>query len=348
MKNPWDLENKEDNTTKEDNIQQNQTNKDFDIQKFIIGLIKNKGTKSPKNFEKQVNILSLIFGLLAFIWLVQGIYKVNSDENAVVLYFGKYYETTTPGLNFYIPYPIGEVNKASVTTINKEDFGMLNNLANDNDDSLILTGDENIADINFEVQWKIKNIKDYLFNNKDTRETIKNASESVMREVVAESKIDDILANKKSEIEETARTLLQNTLDSYNAGVEVVTLQLLKVDPPKEVIDAFRDVQTAKADKERKINDAEAYENDIIPKARGDAESIIQNAEAYKKTVVANAEGDAERFDKIYQSYKTTNSREITKRRIYIETMEQVLRDNNKIIIDNKLNNNLIKLLDNK
>ena len=207
----------------------------------------------------------------------------------------------------------------------------------------MLTGDENIADIDFEVQWKIGNVKDYLFNIKDPQKTIRSATESVMREIVANREIDDVLANKKLEIELEAKELLQNILNSYNAGINIITVQLLRADPPKEVINAFRDVQTAKADKERKINEAKSYSNDIMPKARGEAEALIQEAEAYKRAVISKAEGETARFNKLYDEYKL--NKDITKKRIYIETMEEIMQNNEKIIIDNKASGNLIQLL---
>ena len=188
----------------------------------------------------------------------------------------------------------------------------------------------------------IKN-EDYLFNIKDPQKTIRSATESVMREIVANREIDDVLANKKLEIELEAKELLQNILNSYNAGINIITVQLLRADPPKEVINAFRDVQTAKADKERKINEAKSYSNDIMPKARGEAEALIQEAEAYKRAVISKAEGETARFNKLYDEYKL--NKDITKKRIYIETMEEIMQNNEKIIIDNKASGNLIQLL---
>ena len=351
MKNPWDIEDSgEKNEIPSNNNQDGKSNKDEKIEELAKEIFRNF-QKNRKNNKKSSakDFIVLIFSIALFFWLLTGIYKVNSDENAVVLYFGKYFETTTPGLHFYIPQPFGEIKKVAITRINKEEFGfssLSNSKKTIDEESLMLTGDENIADIDFEVQWKIGNVKDYLFNIKNPQKTIRSATESVMREIIANREIDDVLANKKFEIESEAKDLLQNILNSYGSGIDIITVQLLRADPPKEVIDAFRDVQTAKADKERKINEAKSYSNDIMPKARGEAEALIQEAEAYKKAVISKAEGETARFDKIYEQYKL--NREITKRRIYIETMEEVMKNNEKIIMDKNAGGNVIQLLNDK
>lgn len=329
MKNPWDIEKKEDKKA------------DDNFSKSIFEKLHTENKdKTPKNYGAAYRILIPIFLLF---WLFNGVYRVDSDEKAVVMYFGKFYEITEPGLNFCIPYPIGSVIKVPVTRINQEEFGFNSGKQGSDEESIMLTGDENIADIDFELQWKVGNVKDFVFNVKDQRNVIRDAAESVMREIIATRDIDDVLADKKFEIESDAKTILQTVFDEYKIGVEVLNVQLLRVDPPKEVIAAFRDVQTAKADKEKKINSAKAYSNDILPKARGEAEAFLQNAEAYRSSVVLNAEGEAERFDKIYAEYKL--NRAVTKKRIYLETMEEVFGQNNKIIIDKNISGNLINLL---
>jgi membrane protease subunit HflK len=304
-------------------------------------------TKNPKFF-----ILAIIFGFLA-IWLSSGIYKINPDENGVVLYFGRFHSITNSGLNFYIPLPIGKLQKVSVTRINKEEFGFDSGISskrnkykfvrNFDEESLMLTGDENIADIDFEVQWKVGNVKEYLFNIANPKSTIRKATESAMREIIAKRPIDDALANKKSEIEREVKNLVQEILNSYKSGVEIVLVQMLRVDPPKEVISAFRDVQTAKADKERKINEAEAYNNDVIPRARGEAEKIIQEAEAYKQSMIANAEGQASRFNNVYREYR--RAKFVTKKRMYLETMEEIYGNTNKIIIGEEIGKGVVPYL---
>lgn len=340
--------------TSDKNSTDNQNNKEANTKNDKKNISSNLQNNIINNINKifdidEKKLLKIIILIFIVVWCLSGLYKVNSNENAVITYFGKYYNTTTPGLHYAIPYPIGKVIKVSTTRINKEEFGFSTtsyNKRHSDEESLMLTGDENIADIDFEVQWQISDVKNYLFNIKNQQQTIRNTTESVMREIIATKEINDILANKKLEIELEAKKLLQDILDSYSSGIKILSIQLLRADPPKEVIDAFRDVQTAKADKERKINEAEAYSNDVLPKARGEAEAIIQNAEAYKKEVILKAEGEATRFNKIYNEYK--KNPDIIKKRIYLETMEEILSNNNKTIIDSKIKNIMPLLQNNK
>ncbi len=283
------------------------------------------------------SMLGLIILATVFLWLTLGIYKVEPDENAAVLYFGKFYKIATPGLNYYIPYPFGEVIKKSVTTVNTEEFGFSSvnkksEKRNLDAESLMLTGDENIVDIEFQVQWQISDIKDFVFNIAEPNQSIRKSAESAMREIIARTPIADALSDGKGKIEQETKTLLQEILDSYKAGVRVVLVQMRRVDPPIQVIDAFRDVQTAKADKEKEINQAQSYANDIIPRARGTASQMKEQAEAYSKEVVSNAEGEAGRFLAVYNEYN--KSKQLTKKRIYIETMEKIYRDIDKVYID--------------
>lgn len=287
---------------------------------------------------------SAVFGLvgIAFlVWLASGFYIVEEEEQAVVLRFGEFVRIADPGPNYHIPTPIEKAIKLKVTRVEREEIGFRGGSGSTNqtrsgknvpEESLMLTGDENIVDINFVVQWKIKNIQDYIFNIVGPRETVKSAAESAMREIVGKTPISDAQTQGRSLVEQSAKTLLQEILDSYGSGIEIVGLQMLKVDPPSEVVDAFRDVQTARADKEREINQADAYRNDIIPRARGDAEKIIQEAEAYKQEVVASSEGQASRFMAVYNEYK--KAKDVTRQRIYLETMEDILKGMNKILVD--------------
>lgn len=299
------------------------------VKKFLNYFNNNK---SPKQ------LAGLIALGVVSLWLVSGFYKINPDENGVVLYFGKLYSIATPGLNYYIPYPFGELVKKSITSVNTEEFGYNSGGKrgsygrNLEAESLMLTGDENIVDIEFQVQWQINNIEEFAFNIADPSLAIRQAAESVMREVIARTPISEALSDGKSNIEQTVRTLLQQSLDSYKSGVRVVLVQLRRVDPPAQVIDAFRDVQTAKADKEKEINQAQAYSNDIIPRARGAAAQLQEQAEAYKAEVVTNAEGEADRFMAVYRQY--IKAKVVTKKRIYLEVMEKIYRDSDKILID--------------
>ena len=287
--------------------------------------------KSPKKMTGLV-----VLGFVA-LWLLSGFYKIDSDENGVVLYFGKFYQIVTPGLNYRLPYPFSTVVKQSVTRVNTEEFGYnsaigKNSARNFSAESLMLTGDENIVDIEFQVQWQISNVEDFTFNIVEPNLAIRKAAESAMREIIARTPISEALSDGKSKIEQASRELLQQTLDSYKAGVRVILVQLRRVDPPAQVIDAFRDVQTAKADKEKEINEAQAYANDIIPRARGNAAKMYEDAEAFKQEVVANAQGEASRFLAVYNQY--LRSKEVTKKRIYLETMEEIYGNLDKVMID--------------
>jgi len=274
------------------------------------------------------------------IWLASGFYRVLPDEQGVVTRFGAYVATTAPGLNYHLPYPVESVVTPKVTRVNRAEVGFRSpgdtlrteQIRGVPDESLMLTGDENIVDINYVVFWVIKDAGHFLFNVRDPDDTVKAVAESVIREIIGQTPIASALAEGRAEIESQALNDIQKTLDSYGAGVQVTQSQLLKVDPPQQVIDAFRDVQRARADQERLRNEAESYRNDIIPRARGEAEQIIQQAEAYRQEVVARASGDAERFNNVYQSY--ASAKDVTIRRIYLETMEEVLGRANKVIVD--------------
>ena len=282
---------------------------------------------------------ALIIVVLVLIWLASGFYRVLPDEQGVVLQFGKYIKTTQPGLNYHIPYPIERVLTPKVTKVNRVEIGYRQSPDNRTtqirdvpEESLMLTGDENIVDIDFSVFWIINDAGKFLFNVQVPELTIKSAAETSMREVIGQSKIQSIFTEGRTEIEDKARVLIQSILDDYEAGVTITQVQTQKADPPNEVIDSFRDVQAARADLERQRNEAEAYANDIIPRARGEAEEILQNAEGYKQKVIADSEGKAARFLSIQSEY--AKAPVVTKQRIFYETMESVFGDMDKIIID--------------
>ncbi|MDJ1304693.1 MAG: FtsH protease activity modulator HflK [Candidatus Midichloria sp.] len=317
-------------------------------EKIISFLTKgnNRSTKDNTPINPSPVVLAFFIGLI-FVWLATGFYTIDTDEEGVVMRFGKYNRTATPGLNYKLPSPIETVEKISVTRINKEMIGLkafpgkinINNNSDETDssnpkESQMLTGDENIIDMHFFVQWYIKSAKDYLFNIKDDigESTIKVSAESAMRQVVGRVKISEALSEQRQEIEQRAKNILQEILDSYNSGIEVVNVGILYSYVAPEVRDAYRDIQSAKADKEREINEAFAYRNDIIPRARGEAQAIIEEAKAYKESAIARATGEAERFKNIVSQYQS--AREATKKRMYIETMEHVLKDLNKVIVD--------------
>ena len=286
----------------------------------------------------------IIFGLilLLVIWAFSGLYRVLPDEQGVVLRFGKFISTTQPGLNYHIPYPIETVLTPKVTKVNRidvgfrsaSDSGRTSGIGDVPEESLMLTGDENIVNIDFSVFWVIKDAGKFLFKIQSPVETVKAAAETAMRQVIAKSRLQPILTEGRSSIEIETQNIIQSILDEYESGIQITQVQTQKADPPDQVIDAFRDVQAARADMERSKNEAEGYANDVIPRARGDAAKILQEAEAYKQQVVAAAEGEASRFLAIYNEY--AKAKKVTQERMYLETMEKVLADINKVIIDKK------------
>ena len=286
--------------------------------------------------------LVLIIALIIAVWLGSGFYTVEPDEQGVELVFGEWLATTQPGLNYNYPAPIGQIYRPKVTRVNRVEVGFRSISETTRstiarqvpNESLMLTGDENIIDINFVVLWIIKDAGQFLFNIRAPEKTVGDAAESAMREVIGKTDAEYARAEGRLDVETRTQELLQTILDEYGAGVQITQVQLQKVDPPEAVIDAFRDVQRARADLERAINEAEAYANSIIPIARGEAAQIVQEANAYKAEVVARAEGDAERFLSVYESYKV--ARDVTVQRIYLETMEAILKNMTKIVIDSK------------
>ena len=283
-----------------------------------------------------------LLGLAAIVlWGFSGFFRVEPDELGVVLRFGKDVREVQPGLNYHLPYPIETVLTPKALRVNKIDIGMRQ--VEDGrrsasrevpEESLMLTGDENIVDVNFSVLWKVKptGVGDYLFNIQNPEGTVKAVAESAMREVVGRSEIQPILTGARQTVETAVQDLMQKTLDHYGAGILVQQVQLQKVDPPAQVIDAFRDVQAARADLERAQNEAQTYANRVVPEARGNVAKITQAAEAYKSQTVAEATGQTSRFLKIYEQY--TKAPDVTRERMYLETMERVLGGANKFIVD--------------
>ncbi|HEY3917973.1 MAG TPA: FtsH protease activity modulator HflK [Stellaceae bacterium] len=280
---------------------------------------------------------ALGLAIVVLLWLLSGFYRVEPDQEGIVLRWGEYVRKATPGLNYHLPSPIEEALTPTVTRINRVEIGYRTNQAVGRttevpEESLMLTGDENIVDINFTVFWLVKNAEDYVFNIRNPDGTVKSAAESAMREIIGHTEIASALAEGRGKIETDTEALLQGILDYYGSGIQITQVQLQKVDPPGPVIDAFRDVQSAKIDQQRLVNEAEAYRNDVVPRAHGDASRIEQEAQAYKAQVVLQAQGDAARFQSVYQSYQA--SKAVTARRLYIETMESILKNTNKVLID--------------
>ncbi len=293
----------------------------------------------------------ILVGMVAvLLWAATGFYKVDQNEQGLLMFFGAYKATVGPGPGFYWPSPIGSVIKSKVTEEKTTEIGFSSYNAvtpdsfyssrsktssrprDEGREGLMLTKDENIVDVAFSVFWKIGNAKEFQFNIKDPENTVRVAAESVMRDVVGQTEIQQALTSDRERIEADVRGRLQKLMDDYEAGVQINRVQLLKVDPPPSVIDAFNDVQRAKADQARLINEATATRNSIVPQARGEAARITQEAEAEKKRTIDLSKGEADRFLSVYTAYKL--AKDITVKRMYIETMEEVLRGSSNVIID--------------
>ncbi|MBX3509027.1 FtsH protease activity modulator HflK [Parvibaculum sp.] len=282
------------------------------------------GTATAGGGSGPVFLVGLVLlGLLAY----SSFFRVNTDQQGIVLRFGQVVRTVEPGLHLKFPYPIETVYTPAVTRIETIAIGAAAQ------ERLMLTGDENIVDIRFNVQWKIKagQAADFLFNVENPENAVKAVSESVMREVVGQSEIEFLQTIGRSNVQVQVLQKVQETLDSYKAGIEITEVSISEVDPPAEVIDAYRDVQAARTDRERLQNQAETYANTVVPRARGDAARITQAAEAYREQIVAAAEGDANRFLAIYNEYR--KAQDVTRKRIYLETMQHVIGDANKLFL---------------
>ena len=301
--------------------------------------------------EIKVPALSLgalpIAGIALLLWLLSGVYVVGPDEVGVVQTFGKYSRAAQSGLNYHFPFPIEKVQTPKVTEVKRIEIGFRtvgkNQYQTVERESLMLTGDENIVDAEMIVQYRIKDPMAYLFNFIKPEITVREASEASLRTVVGRHNIDEALTSGKFMIQEETKTLVQSILDKYESGILVVAVQLQDVSPPKEVIASFKDVASAKEDKNRMINQAEGYRNDIIPKARGEAQAEIREAEGYKKARIARSEGDVAKFSAVLKEYRKAKG--VTETRMYLETVEEILPNREKIIVPDSENGNLINLL---
>jgi len=286
--------------------------------------------------------LAIIALVLVGLWGFSGFFRVEPDELGVVLRFGRFTREVQPGLNYHLPYPIEtaltpqalRVNKLNIGFRESDDLRRGTTQRDVPEESLMLTGDENIVDVDFSVLWRVNPsaVGDYLFNIQNPEGTVKAVAESAMRQIVGHSNIGPILTGARQNIETAVQELMQKTLDDYGAGILIQQVQLQKVDPPTQVIDAFRDVQAARSDLERAQNEAQTYANRVVPEARGRAAKITQDAEAYKSQTVADANGQTSRFLQVYDQYK--KAPDVTRERMYLETMERVLGSNDKTIID--------------
>jgi len=270
--------------------------------------------------------------LLGIIWVSSGIYKVQPDEQGVLLRFGKWVDTEEPGLHYHLPFPLETVMLPQVTQINEVRLGGVSLSADDAHSRQMLTGDENIVEADCSVSWRIKDAGKFLFSIKNPELNVKVAAESALREIISRTPIQAAMSDKRQQVADQTRDLLQNILDDEHAGVLITQVQLQRVDPPAEVIDAFNDVQRARADQERARNEAEAYSNDILPKASGEADKITQDAEAYKSQVVDLAEGEAKSFSAIYQSY--LKHKDVTAWHLYLDGVDSMLKKAKRVMID--------------
>ena len=293
-----------------------------------------------------LGILPLL-GLAVAFWLLTGIYMVGPDEVGVIRTFGAYTHQTQPGLNWHYPYPIQTVKTPKVTEVKRIEIGFRTTRNGQyrtvEKESLMLTGDENIVEAELIVQYRIKEPENYLFKIVEPELTVREASEASLRTIVGMNNIDETLTTGKYRIQEEAKKQIQAILDKYQSGIQVVAAQLQDVSPPKQVIAAFKDVASAKEDKNRLINQAEGYRNDVIPKARGEAEAMIRGAEGFKESRIKRAEGDVAKFNTVLKEYR--KAKDITRERLYLETMEKVLPGVEKVIVPDKDSGNMLNLL---
>jgi len=303
-----------------------------------------RGPQGPK---------ALLLGLSVLIaaWASSGFYKVQPDEQGVELLFGKFVKSTEPGLHYWFPGPVGDVVTVAVTNIRQINIGAQSEEASrryasvrrDTDERQMLTADQNVVDADYSVFWRVARAEDYLFNIRDPEATIRRAAESAMREVAGRSSLDQLMTDRKEALQAEVTKRLQELLDYYKAGVEITGVKLLAVDPPKQVIEAFHDVNNARQDLDRQRNEALAYRNDIIPRAKGEAEKVQQEALAYKERQVKDAQGEAERFLSVYATYKAAEG--VTKQRLYLETMQDVLGKANKVVIEGDASKGVVPYL---
>ncbi len=324
-----------------------------DLDEMIARLQNSARRFVPGGPSRQSNarLLALVFLVGVVVWLVSGFYRVQPDQQGVVLRFGAYQRTTLPGLNYHLPWPVEQALTPAVTRVIRTEVGVSSGtdtggvfrsrVTRDGpsrevpEEALMLTGDENIIDIQFSVFWRIRDAGAFLFNARNPEQTVKSVSESLMREVIGKTPIQPALTEARARIEQSVATGAQAVLDRYGAGIEITQVQLQKVDPPEAVIESFRDVQRANTDAERARNEAESFRNDIIPNARGEAARLTAEADGARQASIAQASGQAQRFISVYEAY--SQAKDVTARRLYIETMQEILTKTPSIIVDDKL-----------
>ncbi len=316
------------------------------IKNFAAGIQKMLGGGIKKLLPKA----GLLVVIIILGWFATGLYVVQPGERGIIQRFGQATYTSSPGPHWHLPYPIETVRKVSVEHVRRVEIGFKTirqvpsaQYRKIPQEALMLTGDKNIVNIEFIVQYKVRDAINYLFNVKNPDDTVKDAAEAAMREIVGRDHIDEVLTTGKFKIQQDAKALLQKIIDKYKAGISIVAVQLQDVTPPQEVAHAFKDVQSAREDREKVINEAEGYRNDIIPKAKGEASNIINKAIAYKESKIKNAEGETSRYLQTLAEY--SKAKNVTRKRLYIETMEEILSKAEKIIIDKSASNGIVPYL---
>ncbi|MBI2915074.1 MAG: FtsH protease activity modulator HflK [Firmicutes bacterium] len=289
--------------------------------------------------------------VVILIYLATGVYTVGPDEQGVVRRFGRFVGTTSSGLHYHLPFPVETVRTPKITQVKRLEIGFRTISAGPPAEyqlvpaeSQMLTGDENIVTADVIVQYRIKDAKEYLFNVKDPDRSVRAAAEAALRQVVGRHTIDDVLTTQKFELQEETMGVLQEILDTYGAGISVVAVQLQDVHPPDQVLQAFRDVASAREDKMKFINEAEGYRNDVIPTARGEAQKMLRDAEAFKESRITRAKGDVANFEQVLAEYKRGTA--VTRKRLYLETMEKLLPGMEKYVLDTPQADGLLKFLD--
>ena len=285
----------------------------------------------------------LLVALVVIIWLASGFYIVDASQRGVVLRFGKYHQTTEPGPQWHLPYPIESAEVVNLSQVRTLEVGYRTNVKNKVlKESLMLTDDENIVDLQFALQYVLKDPQEYLFTNRNPDETVMQVAESAMREIVGKSKMDFVLYEGRESIRAQAQKLMQEILDRYRTGIAISQVTMQQAQPPEQVQAAFDDAVKATQDRERQINEGQAYANDVVPKARGTASRLMQESEGYKQRIIATAEGEASRFRQIVTEYSRAPA--VTRERMYLDTMQQVLSSTSKVIVDQRSGSNLLFL----
>jgi len=336
---PWSDPNQNNNNPWGRRPSGNQTPPDLDeamrrMQQKMREMFGGKGGDGGNDLSRM--LLPIVSGVIFTIWMISGLYIVAADEQAVVLRFGQHVDTKGPGLNWHIPYPFEEIEKLPTTTVQRVEVGFRSldegRVRKVPQEALMLTKDENIVEISFIVQYQVRDVAEYLFNIDNGEISVHNAAETAIREVIGRTLIDDVLTDKKAQVEIETQELIQQILDSYKSGISIATVKLQNVQPPEQVIKEFKDVASAREDKERAKNEAQAYANDLLPKARGEAKKMVLDAEAFATEAVERARGEADRFHNLLASYQAAP--EVTRKRLYLESMQEVMGKADKVIVD--------------